>query len=124
MSKHSELVEVLDAAAAAHGRWIFLLLSAARSGSGADPDLVQRDNVCAVGRWIYGQGMSDWGTSNCFQDFKARHADFHSVAARTLREVLRSNSTATQLILSSSSEFRVASNAFIDTIVTWSLSEA
>ncbi|MEO5337699.1 MAG: hypothetical protein H7841_12515 [Magnetospirillum sp. WYHS-4] len=51
-------------------------------GEPVDPVAVGRDDLCAVGRWVYGEGMAYTGLSE-YEAFKEAHAGYHASVART-----------------------------------------
>ena len=88
--KASTSMNELDVISAieAHVRWK-IRLEAYISGEGdekLDPDVVCKDDVCALGQWIYGSGNEDFGHTEQFSDLKSTHADFHRAAADIIRE--------------------------------------
>jgi methyl-accepting chemotaxis protein len=52
----------------------------------ADPSVVEKDNACALGQWIYGDGQKV-SNDNEFQQLRQDHAHFHSCAAGIIRSV-------------------------------------
>ncbi len=86
--KFSESEGAFDpkAAVAAHQAWKGRLL-AALDGTGReklDPAQVGRDDACALGAWIHGPAAPKGRPS--FLPLTERHAAFHRIAARILRE--------------------------------------
>ncbi|MGB8517809.1 MAG: CZB domain-containing protein [Gallionella sp.] len=70
----------------AHIKWK-LRLQGVIDGTGTealDPNVVAQDNQCALGKWIYGQGGSNYGNHPEFKELVAAHAHFHKCAGHTL----------------------------------------
>jgi methyl-accepting chemotaxis protein len=82
-----------DGAIVAHGNWKRRLLDfVAGSGEHLDPAIVGRDDQCALGCWIHGDGRVLRGNAN-YADLKVEHAGFHHCAAEVIRAQLAGNST-------------------------------
>jgi len=74
-----------DAAIEAHGKWKKRLLDYVDGGNEQlDPAIVGRDDQCALGCWIHGDGRSLRGNAQ-YGDLKIEHAGFHRCAADVIR---------------------------------------
>jgi hypothetical protein len=83
-----------DGAIAAHGKWKQRLLDYLDGGNERlDPAVVGRDDQCALGGWIHGDGRVLHGQAK-YTDLKAEHAGFHQCAAAIIRAQLAGNSGA------------------------------
>jgi methyl-accepting chemotaxis protein len=81
-----------DGAIAAHGKWRQRLLDfVAGGGEQLDPVVVGRDDQCALGCWIHGDGRALRGNSK-YTELKGEHAGFHRCAAEVIRTQLAGNS--------------------------------
>ena len=81
-----------DGAIIAHRNWTTRLLDfVAGSGEPLDPAVVGRDDQCALGCWIHGEGRVLRGSPN-YADLKVEHAGFHHCAAEVIRAQLAGNS--------------------------------
>ncbi len=70
----------------AHIKWK-MRLTGVVDGTGTevlDPRIVSKDNQCALGKWIYGQGGKDYGNNMEFKELVSAHADFHKCAGHVL----------------------------------------
>lgn len=47
-----------------------------------DAATISKDNCCAVGLWLYGEGKSRWGAKPEFQRALDKHKAFHGEAGR------------------------------------------
>jgi methyl-accepting chemotaxis protein len=75
----------IDGAIAAHRGWKQHLIDyVAGGGEQLDPALVGRDDVCALGCWIHGDGRALY-THPAYGDLKVEHAGFHRCAADIIR---------------------------------------
>lgn len=74
------------AAIQAHVLWR-IRLEAYISGTGEqlNPEIVGRENHCALGEWIYGSGSRAFGNHPQFPELKDAHARFHRCAGEVIR---------------------------------------
>ena len=79
--KPAALVEGVDVDAVidAHRQWKVKLRQAIEDGSQVDVKTLSRDDCCALGQWIYGDGQRLAQRPN-FVDLVGRHQHFHQVA--------------------------------------------
>lgn len=54
-----------------------------------NPDVIAKDNECAVGKWIYGVGKEQFGKHPMWEKLRADHAFFHICASRVLAMIIR-----------------------------------
>ncbi|MEW6677368.1 MAG: methyl-accepting chemotaxis protein [Pseudomonadota bacterium] len=76
-----------DAIIDAHQSWKTKLRNAIQGGSekNLDPAEVAKDNVCALGKWIYGPGKA-FEFEEGYETLRKSHAEFHVCAADILRK--------------------------------------
>ena len=77
-----------DDAIAAHIKWK-VRLTQFIDGTGAEKlqsATVCKDNLCDLGKWIYGEGLAHKGLPH-YQDLVKKHANFHVCAAEVVRKV-------------------------------------
>ncbi len=53
-----------------------------------DPNIVARDDKCALGEWLHGEGSKQFGTKPGFMPVVTAHAHFHKCAGHTLNLAL------------------------------------
>ena len=83
-----------DGAIAAHGKWKQRLLDFVDGGSETlDPIVVGRDDQCALGCWIHGDGRALRNNAN-YADLKGEHAGFHRCAADVIRTSMAGDAQA------------------------------
>jgi hypothetical protein len=74
-----------DEAIRAHTDWRIKLLGSTRNPSSADLDAVaiSKDNVCELGKWIYGEGKTYVARPE-FKEPITAHAEFHKAAGNVV----------------------------------------
>jgi methyl-accepting chemotaxis protein len=96
-----------DDAIQAHTNWKLRLFSYARGqvAERIDVPTLRKDNVCALGRWLYGEGPKHAADPK-FKQLQEVHSAFHQSAASLGAMVDRGDSSAAAAQLSSpGSEF-------------------
>ena len=74
-----------DGAISAHGKWKQRLVDyISGGGEQLDPNIVGRDDQCALGCWIHSDGKK-LGNDSHFPDLKHEHAEFHRSAGKVIR---------------------------------------
>ncbi|MBV0934289.1 CZB domain-containing protein [Marinobacterium weihaiense] len=70
----------------AHQRWKSRLndVIQGRSQETLDPSTVARDDCCALGKWIHGNGGAQFSGQPEFAELKRQHAHFHVCAGHVL----------------------------------------
>lgn len=75
----------------AHVRWKIRLEAyiAGSSDEKLDPDVVGRDDQCALGKWIHSSGGVRFGSHPKFPELRDIHAQFHRCAGEVIRAIDR-----------------------------------
>lgn len=105
-----------DDAISAHIKWK-ARLSRFIDGTGAerlDSATVCKDNLCDLGKWIYGEGAK-YNAVPHYTDLVAKHANFHRCAADVVRKVEANERPAARAMLTG--EFSVASKETVTAIM-------
>ena len=101
--QETAVIEGLDFVAAieAHRKWRDRLSSyvSGNSSEVLDQSIICRDDQCALGKWIYGTGMTFTGHLQLFHQLKAKHAQFHISAAQVVELVKHDQKDAAVTIL-------------------------
>jgi methyl-accepting chemotaxis protein len=89
-----------DDAIEAHIKWKSRLLDLVDGSSSEklDSNVVCKDNACALGKWIYGDGMRFQGSVH-YSDLVKKHAHFHQCAGDVVRKVEMQDKTGALVIL-------------------------
>ncbi|TSE33230.1 methyl-accepting chemotaxis protein [Tepidimonas charontis] len=82
-SQYASKVEGLDIDGIidAHRQWKVKLRDAIENQTTVDVETLRRDDCCALGKWIYGDGQRRFGGKPRFSELIERHRHFHQVAA-------------------------------------------
>lgn len=77
-----------DEAIAAHIKWKIRLirLIEGTSNEKLSSETVSRDNLCDLGKWLYGEG-SKYKSLALYQDLLKKHAKFHVCAGEVIKKV-------------------------------------
>jgi methyl-accepting chemotaxis protein len=79
--------QVLVKAIEAHTQWKSKLRQCMSDHSKcSDPATVEKDNLCGLGQWIYGDGRKLVNEPQ-FEQLRVDHATFHKCAAKVIREI-------------------------------------
>ena len=110
--QETAVIEGLDFVAAieAHRKWRDRLSSyvSGTSTEVLDPTIICRDDQCALGKWIYGTGMTFTGHLQLFHQLKAKHAQFH-ISASQVVELVKHDQKDTAVNLLIDGEFAKSS---------------
>jgi methyl-accepting chemotaxis protein len=90
---------VLTKAIEAHTQWKTKLRQCMNNPSTcADPAEVEKDHVCGLGQWIYGEGVKSEKDA-MFQNLRQEHASFHKCAAKVIRAIKNKESVKAEKIM-------------------------
>jgi aerotaxis receptor len=90
---------------AAHQQWRVTLRNAALKNKPVDASTVSRDDCCALGKWIYGPGGSQWGKEPSFTQLVSTHKAFHQEAGRVAEAINRGDVRGAQSRMDSGQPF-------------------
>ncbi len=97
----------------AHSKWKRELQRAIETNQKLDAGNVGKDNLCDLGKWIYGEGAG-FASMPAYSDLKQKHANFHRLVADIIRQLQTlSRDKALELIDPVKSEFGRASSECI-----------
>ena len=75
-----------------HNLWKSRLRDAIQGGEIPDEDITGSDNLCDIGKWIYGKGIKYQSLPE-FQNLKSNHTGFHKAAANIIRTLKTGDKT-------------------------------
>ena len=105
-----------DDAIAAHIKWKVRLTQFIDGTSGEQlrSDTVCKDNLCDLGKWIYGEGAAFSGKAH-YRDLVGKHANFHRCAADVVKKVEISDKAGAKALLTG--QFAIASKETVTAIM-------
>jgi hypothetical protein len=77
----------------AHRQWKVKLRAAIEAREKLDAETLKRDDCCALGKWVHGEGRGRYGTSPSFVELVSSHRAFHQVAG-TVAEMVNARQYA------------------------------
>lgn len=103
--------EFIDKAVTAHSLWRSKLRDAINTGVVPDENTVGVDNLCDLGKWIYGEGVK-YSSLPEYAEVKSLHQKFHQTAGATIR-LIKSGKKPEALKSLDAGDFSQASNAVV-----------
>ena len=105
----------------AHAKWKRELHSAIETNEKLDASNVGKDNLCEMGKWIYGEG-SAYANLPAYIDLKQKHAKFHALVADVITKMRSLPQGEALELIGLNSEFSRASSDCINAIVALKVS--
>jgi len=107
-----------NAAIAAHIDWKMKLSKYLVHPDGSlDHSKVCKDNNCALGKWIYGDGQYYRDLdSNKYEQLKTSHAEFHKIAGDIIRHINLKNTQEAEILLSAEGPYLKVSAKTVELI--------
>lgn len=106
-------IDVMDAINA-HVRWKVRLDKYVHGTSDEtlDPQLICRDDQCALGKWIHGAAQEFFKNDDGFSELRDDHAKFHIVASQVVAKVQENDTVTAEAILKG--EYQSASRKVVN----------
>lgn len=104
-----------DAAIIAHKRWKDRLKKSAAGGEQLDVATLGRDDACDLGKYIQAAPAAEQALPE-FKVLREKHAQFHKVAAGTVRSIAGKDAAEVDTLLGGVSLFGQASAACVSAI--------
>ena len=112
----TEQKNFLDEAVTAHGKWKMRLRNFAGGTETINPEDASKDCLCALGKWIYGEGAKNSSVEG-FAHLKSEHANFHRCAGQVAQKIACGEKKAANILLDDeNSDFNAASRRTIAAI--------
>lgn len=103
-----------DDAIKAHTSWKMKLSAyISKPDKSLDHNVVCKDNMCDLGKWIHGEGGVKLSADNEFGKLKKTHAEFHIEAASIIKRAEANENVSEEIMLGSSSKFAKLSNDIV-----------
>jgi hypothetical protein len=94
-----------DKAIAAHVGWKAKLRSyITHADKSLDPSVIEKDNLCTLGKWIYGEGLK-YKANHFYTELVQDHAKFHTCAADIVRHIDAGNKKEAEAMIGANSEY-------------------
>lgn len=97
----------------AHRQWKVKLNDAIEARSTIDANTLRRDDCCALGKWIHGNGEQSYGQSPRFSELKERHRVFHVVAGDVADQINAGQYTQAKDAIASNTRYNEATRAVV-----------
>ena len=107
----------LEDAIAAHSAWKLRLRQFVDGrGDKLESKTVARDDACALGQWLHGDGQCHAARPE-FAKLLKEHAQFHKTAGDVVRAIEMGNKSRAESLLASRGPFDLSSQATVDAIL-------
>jgi methyl-accepting chemotaxis protein len=103
----------VDAIIDAHRQWKVKLRDAIESRSTVDTATLSRDDCCALGKWVYGDGQQRLGGRASFSELIERHKHFHRVAGSVGEQINQRRYREAEEALAPGTPFADATSAVV-----------
>jgi len=100
----------MNAAVRAHGEWKRTLRLALQRKETVDAASIRRDDACAMGRWLAGEGRLRCGAHPRFGELVEAHALFHRSAGAVADSVNRGDAQAAEALMAPGTPFAESSS--------------
>lgn len=119
----SNILEQIDKAIGAHGKWKVKLRQNIDGTLMLDPSEVGMDNQCDFGKWLY--SLSGAQTSDPhYTEVRALHKAFHQAAGEVVSNVLKGDKTTALASIGLQGEYASASAKLTAKMMEWKRSVA
>jgi hypothetical protein len=103
-----------DDAIKAHAGWkVKLSVYLKNPNKSIDHNDVCKDNICDLGKWIYGEGGAKYSADENFKKLKQAHTEFHQEAASIIKKADANQNVSEEIALGNKSKFITLSNDIV-----------
>jgi len=106
----------LNAATQAHSEWKVKLRVAITRKERLDAVTIGKDNCCALGQWLHGEGKQQFAKYKTFGDCLTRHATFHREAGAVAQTINSGDYAKANAMLEGGTPFAAASSSVVAAI--------
>lgn len=107
----------LDEAIQKHTAWKTKFRSAITSKEALDAATISKDNCCELGKWLYGDGKSEFGHLPSQIDCIAKHKAFHAEAGRVADAINAKKYVDAERMIGAGTPYADASNKAVAAIL-------
>jgi len=94
-----------DDAIAAHVDWKAKLRTyIKKADKSLNPEIVEKDNECSLGKWIYEEGAI-YKSNQHYEDLRKEHAEFHKCASDIIRKADSGNIIEAETMIDPQSKY-------------------
>jgi methyl-accepting chemotaxis protein len=110
-ARPNQVVPPLDYAKvmSAHTQWKTKFRAAITRKETLDAETIGKDNCCELGKWLYGDANSQYGSDDGFVNLLKKHKSFHNAAGRVAAQINNKQYAHAERMIDSNSEFGRAS---------------
>lgn len=106
----------LDEAIERHMEWKVVFRAALEGRQTVDAATIRRDNCCALGKWLHGEGAARYGRKASFAELLTSHETFHREAGKVAEAINARDYAGAEKMLGVWGEYMDASLAVVDAI--------
>lgn len=107
-----------DAAIKSHSDWKMKLQRYLKNPDNSiNVDELAKDNVCGLGKWLYGEGKSQCKSSSDYQELVTAHKSFHKAASEVVLKKNKGESVSEEVALGGNSPFAQHSSQVINLLM-------
>jgi len=70
-----------------HAEWKIKFRNAITKKEKLDAETIAKDNVCDLGKWLYGEAKAKFGKLASYSEVVAKHAAFHTEASKVAKAI-------------------------------------
>lgn len=97
----------------AHLQWVTKLTTAIYGGQIPDKNTAAVDNVCALGKWIHGEGKLLYENTKDFAELREKHRQFHLSVGQVI-DLVQSGKIDEAKVETTSGQFRRTSGEVVN----------
>lgn len=101
----------LNQAIQKHAEWKLKFRSAMTKQETLDAGVIEKDNCCELGKWLYGDARTQFGALRSYTSCVTRHAAFHKEAAKVARAINAKRFDEANAMLNNGSSYSNCSSA-------------
>lgn len=100
----------LDDAVKAHAEWKTKFRSAISKHEKLDATSIGKDDCCSLGKWLHGDGKSQFGKLASYAELVTKHAVFHVEAGKVARTINAMNLAEAENMINAGTSYARASS--------------
>ena len=116
---NTEIVDKIDKAIVAHGRWKVNIRDAIKTGSSTfNLENVGLDNLCDFGKMLYSLTPAEKATTD-FEKLRTMHAEFHRETAKIMKSAVSGNKASAEKAIEVGTTYNNLSSELINLLSNW-----